>query len=209
MRFSKFNSFRSGLIDNKPKSILPTSYFPSIEYFLYFTDNKEVVLDDTENYSKQSLRNRANIYSANGKLSLSIPIKKNTDKNIQKTEIDYSLDWQKNHNKAILSAYNSAPFYQFFIDEFNFVFYKKHKYLLELNLKILEKLLNIYKQNTKINFASEFKKNDENKQLYNLVSKINNNFYHEKYCQVFQEKHGFINNLSILDYLFNEGNFLE
>lgn len=29
----------------------------------------------------------------------------------------------------------------------------------------------------------------------------------EKYTQVFDDKHGFINNLSVLDLLFNEGKF--
>ena len=31
------------------------------------------------------------------------------------------------------------------------------------------------------------------------------NFQNEKYTQVFDDKHGFINNLSVLDLLFNEG----
>ena len=173
---------------------------------------EDITIEAFENFQKQSYRNRCEILSANGKLSLSVPIEKEkTQKiHIRDVKIDYRIEWQKQHFKSIESAYNSSPFFEYIIDDFLFVFEKKEKYLFDLNLKILEQInvyLQIYK---KINLSSDYipnLKNDFRNSIHpkNKMQKQDSFFIPQKYYQTFNEKFNFIPNLSILDLLFNEG----
>ncbi len=88
-------------------------------------------------------------------------------------------------------------------------FEKKHTYLMDLNFEtiaLVEKCLR---------YSLEFKKTDEYfhevaDDIFDTRSLVNGkkdpNIF-ESYSQVFDDKHGFINNLSVLDLIFNEGKF--
>ena len=54
--------------------ILPISYFGNLEYFWHLAMNSKVSIDIKETYLKQTYRNRAEIYGANGQLNLSVPV---------------------------------------------------------------------------------------------------------------------------------------
>ena len=64
-------------------------------------------------------------------------------------------------------------------------------------------------------FTNSYQENYSNISDYRINSENfnSNDFKIDKYTQVFQSKHGFINNLSVLDLIFNEGpnaiNFLK
>lgn len=194
------------------KSILlyPT-YFSSIMQFASIAQSEEVVFEMEDNFQKQTYRNRCYIYGANGKQLLNIPVQHATDKESQRIKtkdikIDYSSNWQKEHLKSLESAYRSSPFFEFYIDDLLAIFKKKETFLVDLNFKTLHLILellpiSIPQSNTKI-FEKDLKENDlrflvnsKSKQEYNLP----------KYTQVFDSKHGYISNLSILDLLFMEG----
>ena len=142
--------------------ILSTAYFPNIQYISKFLKGENIIIDVYEHYSRQSYRNRCNILSANGVLSLSVPIIKNNNSYTKDVEIDYSTNWQKNHKIAILSAYKNSPYYDYYINEFNFVFEKEEKYLIELNFKILDKILKILKANNFYEISTDFIRETEN-----------------------------------------------
>ena len=103
--------------------LLVTSYWPNLHYFFYVLNASIIQIEQFDNYSKQSYRNRTQILSANGILNLSIPIKKNkSEKVVNAIEISYKEDWQKNHWRAITSAYKNSPYFDFFEDDLK-VFY--------------------------------------------------------------------------------------
>lgn len=190
--------------------ILSTSYFPNLQYISKFRIYDKIIIDVYEHYSRQSYRNRCSILSANGILSLSIPIIKKSQSYSKDTLIDYSTNWQKNHKNAILSAYKNSPFYDFYIDDFLFVFEKKENYLVDLNFKILDKILKILKINTKYEISIDFireKKNNFRDSISPKKSKniIDSEFKIKKYYQIFSGKFEFIENLSILDLIFMKG----
>lgn len=190
--------------------ILSTAYFPNIQYISKFMKGKNIIIDIYEHYSRQSYRNRCNILSANGVLSLSVPIIKNNNSYTKDVEIDYSTNWQKNHKIAILSAYKNSPYYDYYINEFNFVFEKEEKYLIELNFKILDKILKILKANNFYEISTDFIRETENNFRESISPKKSKNiidpdFKSEKYYQIFSDKFGFIENLSFLDLLFMNG----
>ena len=197
--------------------LLHPTYFPNIAHFVALIKSKEVVFEVCDNYQKQTYRNRSDIYSANGKLSLSVPVSY-TQKLRQKTKdvlISSVDDWQSKHLKSFDSAYRMSPVYEFYIDDLMPIFKTEFKYLLDLNLKCFELLTKALELEISTRLSEDFTKQDNSSYDFrNLVNtKKNNAFQFNKYTQVFTEKHGYITNLSILDLLFNEGpnavNYLE
>ena len=188
---------------NKP-TIIPTAYLAPIEYYAYLIQKKNCLIEYNEYFIKQSIRNRCNIYGANGKLRLTIPKKRsNNPKNIiSKTKICYKENWQKKHCTSIESAYNSSPFFQYYKHELHELFFKKEEYLLVFNNKLQELILKLInsERNLKKTSKYELSVESDDKRNYNW-----NNPIQKKYNQVFMEKHGFIKDLSIIDLLFNLG----
>jgi len=192
--------------------ILSTSYLPPIEYFISIINSKEVIIEKKESYKKQTYRNRCEVYGSSGKLNLIIPIIKIKGHNT-KTEdiiISHKYNWQKNHWRAIESAYNSSPFFLYYKDDLIKFFTQKYENLIDFNYDLLMVLFEILGINFKVKFTKEFiKYYDENYiDKRNIISPkitINNSGNFPAYTQVFDTKYGFIPNLSIIDLIFNEG----
>ncbi len=192
--------------------LLSTSYFPSISYISAILKSQNVIIEQYENFTKKTLRNRCKIYAANGIVNLSIPISKlgNKKQLIKDTQIDYSIKWQKQHFKSIESAYKSSPFYEYLIDDYLIFFQKEYKFLLDFNVKILEVITDFIGIDYNLQFSNSYIPIDNsNKDFRYLVEK---NTCHDKtvnsksYYQVFADKHGFKADLSIIDLIFNLGN---
>ena len=196
----------------RPPYILSTAYFAPVQYFSRIVSSGRVVIEQFDHYSKQTYRNRCVLMGANGRLLLSIPVKKNHGRKMltKDVRIDYDTNWQKIHQRGMMSAYRSSPFFEFYIDDFTWVFSKKINYLIDLNNRILETLIFHLKVDTSIELTDKFIDTDVPFDLRELISpKVplsrDKNFNPVEYTQVFHEKHGFIQNLSILDLLFNAG----
>lgn len=194
--------------------LLSTAYFGPIQYYTRFLLYDTIVLETKENYSRQSYRNRCNIYGANGKLVLSVPVLKGTADKIQITDvkIDYNKNWQKLHWKGIESAYRSSPFFEYFHDDFVGFYTKKWPFLFEFNLEILKTVLKILDLKPEINFTRDYSRSGD-KNIVDMRERIHpkrsfqddRDFFPVTYTQVFSDKQGFIGNLSIVDLIFNAG----
>jgi hypothetical protein len=191
------------------EAVLSTAYFGNIQYFSKYILYKNIIIDIHETYPRQTYRNRCEILTANGKLSLSIPIVKPGKSLTKNVKIDNTYAWQKQHYRAILSAYKNSPFFDFFIDEFYFVFDKHYNYLIDLNSDILIKCLNILEINSNWSYSDDFIRSHENnfREKINPKNKeiIDLDFMPKNYMQVFGDRFDFFPNLSILDLIFNEG----
>jgi len=195
------------------KAILSTAYFPSVQYFSKIVNCDKVVIEQFENFSKQSFRNRSEILSANGKLTLTIPIEKKTGSKqlIKDVKIDYTNDWQAVHSKSLQSAYLSSPFYEHYIDALKPFFEKEYKYLFDFNMLIIETLIKEIQTNNILELSKEYNSSYEFLDFRNSIhpklkfQKEDSQFSKVKYTQVFSDRYGFTSNLSILDLLFNEG----
>ena len=188
--------------------IYPT-YFPSISHYIAMNHAKSVTFEVEDTFQKQTNRNRMYIYSPNGIQMLNIPVKHNTAKsNFKDIKIDNQYNSQKNHFKSLEAAYKNSPFFEYFVDDLNPIFEKKHEFMLDLNFEVFELV------NAALGISIPFEKTteylhevtDKTDFRYLVNGKKDTNTF-EPYTQVFDNKHGFINNLSILDLLFNEGRF--
>jgi len=194
--------------------LLSTAYLPPVQYISKFLCDTPVFIESQENYQKQSYRNRCYIYGANGRQCLVIPVKKHHGGKtpIREVEIDYQSDWQKIHHKSIESAYRLSAFYEYYADEFRVLFEKKTAILFDWNLLLLETLLNLLEIPRKPVMTEGWVKEPDKcldfRQNISPKSRLvqpDSTFNPHPYQQVFQERYGFLPNLSIVDLMFNEG----
>lgn len=193
------------------KILIHPTYFPSISHFVAMLQAEQITFEIEDNFQKQTLRNRTYIYSANGKQLLNVPVQHSgnpSNRKYKDIRIDYNENWQKIHFKSLEMAYRSSPFFEYFEDDIYPLFNKKHDFLLDYNFSIFETLSNILNLKLKTNTSTEYHKNPQDVIDYRvLVEGKKNNLIFEPYTQVFDEKHGFISDLSILDLIFNEGKY--
>ncbi|GAA4238924.1 WbqC family protein [Postechiella marina] len=197
--------------------IIHPTYFSSIATFVAIAQANEVTFEVDDNFLKQTYRNRAYIYGANGKLTLNIPViysQKNRQK-YRDVKIFNEEKWQILHWKSLLSAYKTSPFFEYYEDELHPLFHQKANYILDFNFKCFEVLSNCLQLEINSKKTETYYKTVDTKTDYRYLVQAKKeqaqNF--EPYTQVFGNKHGYIDNLSILDLLFNEGpnalNYLE
>lgn len=197
---------------NKP-IVLNSTYWGPVHYFTKVYNASELCIEQHDHYSKQTYRNRCDILAANGKISLTVPVEKRKNPNTPVKDIrlfsDYS--WQRNHLKSLESAYNNTPFYEFYIDDIIPVLTKKWKYLLDLNLETLEAIFYMLDKKVPYQLTLEYSVTVQGTDCREMIHpknkayKLDTSFIPVKYYQLFSEKYGFVENLSILDLLFNMG----
>lgn len=191
------------------EALLHPTYFPSISNFAVMAQSDRIIFEMEDNFQKQTNRNRMYIYSPNGIQLLNIPVKHSKDGLPQKTKdvkLETTFDWQKQHYKSLEAAYRNSPFFEFFEDDIRPIFEQKHTFLMDLNLKTIEIVSKCLRMPFEINTTAEYLQNPIETDYRNLADGKKDTNQFESYPQVFEEKFGFLNNLSVLDLLFNEGN---
>lgn len=190
------------------EALLHPTYFPSISHFAVIAQADKIVFEMEDNFQKQTNRNRMYIYSPNGIQLLNIPVKHAKDGLTQKTkevQLETTFDWQKQHFKSLEAAYRNSPFFEFFVDDIRPIFEKKQTYLMDLNLQTIEIISKCLRMPFEINKTSEYLQLPTQSDFRNLANGKKDTYQFGAYPQVFEEKFGHLNNLSILDLLFNEG----
>ena len=189
--------------------LIHPNYFPNIHQFSQIIKANNILFEVSDNYQKQTFRNRTYIYGANGKLGLFIPVihTHNNRELFKDVKISYESNWMDLHLKSLQSAYRSSPYFEYFEDDFIKLYSEKEKFLADFNIKCIRLISNLLDLNLNFKISNEYieKTNDiiDLRDLSNArkEKKIDT----PKYIQVFESKHGYINNLSILDLIFSEG----
>jgi WbqC-like protein family len=191
-------------------AVMPLHYLPNIEYMAKFVQFKDFLLEDSENYQKGSFRNRSNIATSLGSIPLSIPLKKgkNNQQSIRDVAIAYDFDWQKQHWQSIKTAYGSAPFWIYYAPIFEKFYQKQYSFLFDLNYEILDTILSILKIKKEINisFTGTYETHITEGVDFRRAFSIKNNFTGKKYAQLFEDRVGFLPNMSALDLVMCCGN---
>lgn len=185
---------------------LSTAYFPAQSWFRAFQQDENAVIDIHEHYRKQSWRNRCRIIGPNGIQDLSIPVRLDGNHTpVQNVRIDYSEKWQQRHWGAIEAGYGQSPFFDFYAAYFE-PFYTSRKWerLIDYNSEILNLILRLMKMKNQWTYSTVFLPYSETDFRLLLSPKLPVPQTLSKtvpYIQVFQERHGFIPDLSMLDLL--------
>lgn len=207
--------------------LLTTAYFPPIEYFAAMAEEftlspdgvipSMVFIEACENYQKQSYRNRCDFYAASGKQSLTFPVRHRGQEKIPiaEVEIDYSVPWIRQHERAIVSAYESSAFFDFYREDIFSILDSAPRFLFELNMSLtryfIEKLGLPVELRTTEEWLSPAAAGEKYCDMREAIHPKRVNTIMEdlglgrEYFQVFSMQKGFIPNLSVMDLLFNEG----
>lgn len=189
--------------------LLHPTYFFNIAQWSNLLKHDCIVFEIHDSYQKQTYRNRTYIYGSNGILALTIPvIYSQSNRQFYKDIKIYNLEkWQALHWKSLLSAYGTSPYFEFYKDEIAPLFHSEQVYLMDFNFKCFKVILECLQLPLSYQKTDHYDKAPLNtkdiRYLANVTKEKTNIF--SKYTQVFNHKHGFISNLSILDLIFNEG----
>ncbi len=196
--------------------LLSSLYLAPVQYYSKLFRAEKAIIEIHDNYQKQSYRNRCIIAAANGARPLSIPIDKPKGVKFMMKDIKIADhgNWQHFHWNAIVSAYNSSPFFEYYRDDFSIFYEKKTTYLFDLNEQLRTLICNLLEIETPIGYTKSFveEANNDTLDLRETIHpkrdwhKTDKQFVAKPYYQVFADKRPFIENMSIIDLLFNMGN---
>jgi len=192
--------------------LFPCFYLPPIEAIAEMTrgNDQEVCIERFEHFPKQTYRNRATIYSPNGKLDLIIPVVKGSKVHtvIKDVRISYESNWQRLHWMSLQTSYRRSAYFEFYEDDFAPFYEKKYPFLFDFNMELMTMLFRLLKIKQTWTFTTSYSAAPSN--ILDFRSSIHPKgktieSMPKSYFQVFEPKHGFIPNLSVVDLLFNQG----
>ena len=191
-------------------AVLPMFYLPPVAYFSKLNSYKpDILIEREEHFPKQTYRNRANIYSPDGVLSLVVPVVKGSKVHtkVKDVKISYDFRWQRMHWMSLESCYRRSAYFEYYEDDFAPFYEKQYTYLFDYNEQLLQLLLKFIKIQLPLQYTESYEAEYLSLQDYRnaINSKKEYNFEQKPYFQVFEERSGFIKNLSIVDLLFNQG----
>ena len=192
--------------------LIEAHYLPNIQYLTKFLLFERVIIDDTENFGKQSYRNRCYLTGANGLISLIIPVHNSkSGLPINDIKIDNATRWQHVHWQSICSAYGKTPFFEHYAHGLEPFYSNNEEYLLPFNLRLTRLIMGWLKiapdRLVLKSAANETVTVDMHNQIHpkEKYNKEDQYFNMQAYSQAFMDRYGFVANLSILDLIFNEG----
>lgn len=191
--------------------LLSSAYLPNIWYFSKVFNYDFTLVEQWSFYEKQTYFNRCTIATASGRMDLSIPVEKAVGKQcVSDVRVSHHNNWQQLHWRAIKSAYNSAPFFEYYEDDFAPFYEKKYQFLLDFNMELTRLIMTLLDIKTKVQLTEkyiDFHANDFREMIHpKKLSCVDKDFVDVSYYQVFKQRNGFIPNLSVVDLLFNMGN---
>ena len=187
-------------------TILPVAYMPSVEYVARLL-REESVVDLGEHYIKRSQRNRAQILSANGVMSLTVNVENanRPRQRITDVRIDYSKRWQHQHWVSILSAYKSSPYFDHYAHMLEPFYKREWRYLVDYNMEYTSTLLRLLGAKCEVRTSEQYVVATEEDLDLRPKTKEGSTFVAQPYFQVFSDRMPFAENLSVLDLLLCEG----
>ena len=192
------------------KILLSTTYLGAASYFAEIATADGIGVEAFETYPKQTYRNRCRIVTANGLLSLTIPVVKVNGNHtlLKDIEISYHTKWQQLHWRAITAAYRHSPYFMFYEDALKPFYERRYQSLLEFNQELSKTVLNLAGINKALTLTEAYEKS-VSKEITDLRNAFSPKMPFEKklptYIQVFEERNGFQQDLSIVDVLLNLG----
>ena len=192
--------------------LLSSAYLPPVSFFTAINSGGDVLIEQYDNYCKQTYRNRCRIATAGGVQSLTIPVvKSDTPKQLMKdVRISDHGEWRRQHWNALESAYMNSPFFMYYQDDFRPFYEKKYEFLIDFNTELTLRIMELAGIKKDLRMTGSYGKTESGYQgisdYRGLIEPGKGEPANPKsYWQVFKQKYGFLPNLSAVDLLFNMG----
>ena len=195
------------------KTLLSTTYCGPVQWYQKLYRSEEVLMERQETFQKQTYRNRCVIATTNGLQTLTVPVERSSSNLIKDIRISNHGNWRHQHWFALMSAYNESPFFDYYQDDFRPFYERQYDFLYDFNMEICHKVCELIDIQPNIKETSFYRSAGVQEfRIIDFRSAINPkhpaddaDFAPRRYYQVYERKHGFQPNLSILDLLFNMG----
>ena len=196
--------------DTLTPALLSTTYFGPIQWYQKLHRHKPCLIERHESFIKQTYRNRMVIATANGAQTLSIPVTHDDSMLITDIRISDHANWRHVHWNALASAYGESAFFEYYQDDIRPFFEQKWEFLYDFNRELVDVVRGIAGIKKELRYSEEYivaSPADEDLRCYSFLGTptLPNREPLPTYWQVFSERVPFEPNLSILDYIFNEG----
>ena len=193
----------------------PITYFGPISWYSRLLRTENWRIDDTEHYEKQTTRNHCLIATANGVQKLTVPVEKSSRSEeggarnepllTREVRLSDHGKWRTEHWNAICTAYGESPFFDYYADDLRpFFEHRDWEFLFDYDIAIFEKMLELVGIAPKGQGVQEFRSSGvqtiESSTVNSQLSTLNFQLG-GAYWQVYQQRHGFLPDLSILDLL--------
>jgi len=190
------------------KPLVSTAYLPTVDYMATVVRCAGMVIEQHETFPKQTFRNRTVIATANGPMMLNVPVTRPNGNHTTTADIgiSYHEPWNIRHWRAIVSAYNAAPYFLYYRDELESILLQPHEHLIKLNDDLMRFILRRLKIDCTIEYSSQYIKSPQTEMdcRDSLTSKKSIPC-NRPYSQVFESRLGFLPGMSVIDLLFNLG----
>ena len=200
-------------------ALLQTTYFGPIQWYQKLYRYDQTLIEQYDSYQKQTYRNRCVIATANGLQTLTVPVEHSVNSQelsanspkVKDLRISDHNQWRRIHWNALQSAYSESPFFDYYADDIRPFFEKRYEFLIDFNEAIRQTVCDLLDIHPNVSYTSDFSLQpsavDDYREVINAKHpQADADFRPRRYWQVFEDRHGFQANLSILDLLFNMGN---
>lgn len=200
-------------------ALLQTTYFGPIQWYQKLYRYDQTLIEQYDSYQKQTYRNRCVIATANGLQTLTVPVEHSVNSQelsanspkVKDLRISDHNQWRRIHWNALQSAYSESPFFDYYADDIRPFFEKRYEFLIDFNEAIRQTVCDLLDIHPNVSYTSDFSLQpsavDDYREVINAKHpQADADFQPRRYWQVFEDRHGFQANLSILDLLFNMGN---
>ena len=189
--------------------LLSTTYFGPIQWYQKLYRAEHVEIEQWESFRKQTYRNRCLIATTNGIQALTVPVEHSDSQLIKDIRLSDHGNWRHLQWNALQSAYGESPFFEYYQDDIRPFFEKNWMFLLDFNEAIRQKMCELIDIQPSVSYTKEFVPEEKMASFRDAICpkhpQDDPDFTPRRYYQVYEQKHGFLPNLSILDLLFNMG----
>ena len=215
-------------------AIMQPTYLPWMGYFSLIDKVDVFIFLDSVQFAKRSWQQRNKIKTASAPIWLTVPIlsKGKSSQLISEVEIDRSRKFPEKHISSIEYNYHMAPFFSRYSPELFSILQKKHRYLVDLTIELIEWICCEIGVTTPVRRSSMMENTGTKADLLAMLCKQVNateymsppgsrdyldesnafqnrgiavtyhDYIHPEYCQLYGD---FIPYMSVIDLLFNLG----